>query len=324
MLGAATSRTAAPPDVVFAPMPALSAGVVAAGEARRYGVRYVLGVQDLIGPGLRQSGIPHGGPLASAATFIEYGVARGAGAVIIPAPRFAGYLAAGGVNVSRVHVVKNWARQRVNSTDRNAARVAFGWPLQTQVVMHTGTIGNKQGLGQLVPAAKEAAKHGTPLIFAIIGNGTRRGELEVAASGLPTLRLYDLQPDDRYASVLAAADVLLVSERPEVSDMSLPSKLTEYFRAGKPIVAFVARDGATADEVRQSGAGVVVPAGDSSELLATLQRLRNEPVWARGLARNGVAYATDALDRAKALSNYEAILMRCAQAPGSPTPVDVG
>ena len=63
------------------------------------------------------------------------------------------------------------------------------------------------------------------------------------------------QPADRYADLLIASDVLLLSERPEMVNMSLPGKLTSYVTAGKPIVAAVASGGATAAEVERSGAG---------------------------------------------------------------------
>ena len=61
--------------------------------------------------------------------------------------------------------------------------------------------------------------------------------------------------------MLAAADVLAVTQRASVLDMSVPSKLTSYFAAGRPVVASVAAEGGTAQEVRRSGAGRARAAG---------------------------------------------------------------
>ena len=66
----------------------------------------------------------------------------------------------------------------------------------------------------------------------------------------------------RFPDVLAAADVLLLSERASVVDMSLPSKLTSYAVAGRPIVAAVPAGGTTAAELDRSGAALRVEPGD--------------------------------------------------------------
>ena len=100
-----------------------------------------------------------------------------------------------------------------------------------------------------------------------------------------------VQPDGIHASLLAAADVLLLSERASQVDMSLPSKLTSYFAAGRPIIAAVAADGATAAEIERSGGGIVTPVGRPDRLLDALQALRDDADRAVRLGSAGRAYA---------------------------------
>ena len=90
---------------------------------------------------------------------------------------------------------------------------------------------------------------------------------------MPRLEILPPVGDVEFPSALGAADVLLVNERPGVARMSVPSKLTSYFRAGKPILAATDATGFTASELAASGAGVCVPADRPDLLLSEAIRL---------------------------------------------------
>ena len=101
-----------------------------------------------------------------------------------------------------------------------------------------------------------------------------------------------MQPDGIHASLLAAADVLLLSERPTQIDMSLPSKLTSLLRRRPADRRRRSRSAAgPPGRCERSGAGLVVPAGEPERLLDALARLRAEPALAAELGAAGPAYA---------------------------------
>jgi glycosyltransferase involved in cell wall biosynthesis len=170
-------------------------------------------------------------------------------------------------------------------------RARFCWADGDQVVLHAGNIGLKQGLEQVVEAARTAAERRDPVRFVLSGGGNQAGAIRAAAHDLPNVSFLGVQPDGIHASLLAAADVLLLSERATQIDMSLPSKLTSYFAAGRPIVAAIPPGGGSGREVERSGAGLVVPAGAPERLLEALARLRAEPALVAELAAAGPAYA---------------------------------
>ena len=114
--------------------------------------------------------------------------------------------------------------------------------------------------------ARIAAQRGDPVRFVFSGGGNQAGAIRAAARVSPNVSFLGVQPDGIHASLLAAADVLLLAERATRVDMSLPSKLTSYFAAGRPIVAAVLPGGGSAREVERSGAGLVVPAGEPERL----------------------------------------------------------
>ena len=77
--------------------------------------------------------------------------------------------------------------------------------------------------------------------------------------------------------------------------MSLPSKLTSYFTAGRAVIAAVPPEGATADEVKRSRAGIVVQPGQPESLAAAALELSRQPELRATLGSNGRDYALRAL-----------------------------
>jgi glycosyltransferase involved in cell wall biosynthesis len=109
---------------------------------------------------------------------------------------------------------------------------------------------------------------------------------------------------------LASADCLLVNERPGVSEMAVPSKLTSYFSAGRPVVAATDVTGITADEIRSADAGVVVPAGDPAALLDAVSMLSADADLSRRLGANGRQYRHTVLDEESAIDQFTTMLLR--------------
>ena len=157
-------------------------------------------------------------------------------------------------------------------------------------------MGRKQALETVIDSARAADLAGAPVEFVLMGDGNQRKYLAEYARGVKRLRFLAPQPDDIFPDVLRAADVLLLSERSTVRDMSLPSKLTSYFSAGRPVVGSIAPDGASAAELTQAGAGVVVEAEDPVALLTAVMHLRDNSEQALLLGRAGQVYATVAFN----------------------------
>ncbi|MCF6521862.1 glycosyltransferase [Streptomyces sp. JJ36] len=292
------------PDAVFAQLPSLAGGVLGARLARRHGVPFVPVVQDLMGAAAAQSGISGGDRAAAAAAAVERRVLRSAALVGVIHRTFVERVAAMGVPRDRVRLVPNWSHVAAPRRPRAATREGLGWSPRRTVLLHSGNMGLKQGLEVLV----ETARRDPELLVVLMGDGNQRERLHELAAGLPNVDF--LPPADQadFPEVLAAADVLAVTQRASVLDMSVPSKLTSYFAAGRPVVASVADGGGTAEEVRRSGAGVVVPAEDPGALLAAVHALAADPERAAALGAVGPVYAERELGRAAGLARHTALL----------------
>ena len=302
------------PDVVIGVVPSLSGGLLARVFAARFGAPYAVIVQDLMAPAAEQSGIRGGRRVARVTARLEaWGVGRAA-VVAIASESFRPYLARLGVPDARIVSFPNWVHVPAVGGDRAATRKRFGWNPETFVVLHAGNMGLKQGLEQVVDAARRADELGEPVRFVVVGDGSQRAELAASAAGISRIEFLPFQPEAELAAMLGAADALLVSERASVVDMSLPSKLTTYFASGRPIVAAVPDGGATATEVHRSGAGVVVPVGDPDALLGAMANLRGQPGATETLGAAGRAYAAATLGESAAMDRVDRLIDRLLRA----------
>jgi glycosyltransferase involved in cell wall biosynthesis len=317
LTGLLASRSVTRAEAILGVVPSLSGGILARLLSGRSSTPYGLLFQDLMGPAANQSGMPGGGLVAGATATAERWAVGRASAVGVVATSFVPYVRTLGVPATRVVHVPNWSRLAESELSVDAVRERFGWTDGRQVVLHAGNIGLKQGLEQVVDAARLATERGDPIRFVLSGGGSQEAAIRVSAADLENVQFVGLQPEGVHASLLAAADVLLLSERSTQVDMSLPSKLTSYYSAGRPIVAAVGLGGATAEDVQRSNAGIVVPAGQPASLLDAVLRLRGESGLADMLAAAGPAYARSHASAEACLARGAAFVDLIASKPSS-------
>ncbi|MFF8785003.1 glycosyltransferase [Streptomyces sp. NPDC015125] len=296
------------PDVVLTQMPSLAGGVLGGRLARQAGVPHVVVVQDLMGAAAAQSGIQGGGRAAALAGAVEARVLRGAAVVGVVHESFVDRVTAMGVPPARVHVVPNWTHVAGPSGDRERTRARLGWSGKETVVLHAGNMGLKQGLEVLVEAARLADQEAAPVRFVLMGDGNQRAHLQRLATGISSLSFLPPADTAEFPEVLAAADVLAVTQKASVLDMSLPSKLTSYFMTGRPVIASVAAEGGTAQEVLRSGAGSVIAPEDPKALLAEVRALADDPGRAARLGARGPEYVEQRLSSRAGLERITALL----------------
>ncbi len=266
-LHVASRRAPWRPDVVVAVTPSLAGAAAASRIARRAGVPFVMWVQDLMGPATEQSGISGGSRISALTGRLESHVLRQASSVLVLSDNFKRYVEEPRGPAERVQVMPNWTHVGHPRGERKAVRRQQGWREDEIIALHSGNMGLKQGLENIVEAARLAAAETPHVRFVLMGDGSQRGALQTLAERVPTLSFLPAADDREFPDILAAADVLLVNERASAVDMSLPSKLTSYFRAGTPVIAAIPGMGSTAREIERSGAGIVIEPEHARELL---------------------------------------------------------
>ena len=295
-------------NVVVCVSPALvSTGLVMA-RLKAQPFRPALGVwvQDLYSRGVIETGTMHGSS-AGATTNLESGILRAADGVAVIHRRFAEHAyTALRVPESKLTVIPNWTHMpHQASMSRDHARDLLGWSRDAVIALHAGNMGLKQGLENVVEAARESDRRGGPVQFVLMGDGNQRQILEELGTGISSLRFVRSLPEKEFRAALDAADVLLVNERPEVSEMAVPSKLTAYFGSGSPVLAATAAGSVTDQEVRSAGAGVRVDPANPAALLDGVIELATDPDRSAQLVESGNRYLRHHMSRDVALDRFE-------------------
>jgi len=321
--GAASSfRRLGRADVIVLVSPALLSSAVAFLRSRL--VRrapVVVWVQDLYSLGLRELG-ERPGLLARAVAALEGWLLRRADSVVVIHERFRDTVVEDlGVEPDAVTVVRNWSHlEDGEPVDRAAARTQLGWGDDECVVLHAGNMGVKQGLENVVEAARLAEQQASTVRFVLVGDGNQRPSLERAAAGVGALQMLGSLPDEQFRRTLAAADVLLVNEKPGVAGMAVPSKLTSYFSTGLPVIAATDPGSVTESEVLLSGGGVAVPAGNPDELLRAVESLAADTGHAAAMGREGQRFRKERLSSEASFDTYAQLLQELARGRRTASP----
>lgn len=298
-----------PADVVVSVSPALFSSALLAMKVRR-STPLVVWVQDIYTLGMVETGTG-GGMAGRMVELVESRLLRRSDRVVVIHRRFVNYLTNRlGVDEERLRVVRNWTHLGTSSmgSERVDVRRRFGWSDVETVVLHSGNMGVKQGLENVVAAARLADDLDLPVRFVLLGDGAERQTLVKLGQGVSRLDILDPVDEASFSAVLEAADILLVNEKVGVSSMAVPSKLTSYFSAGRPVLAATDLQGITAEEVRNADGGVVVEAGTPEALVRAALRLGGDYAERARLGRNGREYCERVLSEEAAIRAFAKVL----------------
>lgn len=290
------------PDVIVLVSPAIISSIVAIVRARVQRVRTITWVQDIYTLGVAEASSGTGAGMIAR---LERGLANASDRVVVIHDRFRRVFVERLGARTPVDVVRNWSHvPEISGERREQTRARHGWGDEETIVLHAGAMGAKQGLENVVLAAREASRRGARIRFVLLGDGNQRARLEAMGAD-PRLLFIDPLPDGEFRDVIAAADVLLVNERAGLTEMSVPSKLTTYFATGLPVIAAVDESSTTHDEMVAAGAGPVVAAEDPSALVDAVVALASDDDAARRYGVAARSYRREVLSASAAADAFE-------------------
>jgi len=280
-------------DMVIACIPTVAAGIIGKGIAKTLGVPFGLIVQDLSGAGAKQSGLRGGAVISTIAHAVEGSALYEADSLVVVSPAMRDVVIGLGVPESRITQITNYSARTISNVDRTTARSILGWLPDDFVVIHTGNMGAKQDLENVVRAAN-SLKGFSKIRIHLVGHGNQESKLKALCLGKSNISILPAVSDEDYSALLSAADLLLVNERSTQMDMSLPSKLTSYLYSERPVLAAVPRGGATWKFL--DGIAELVEAGKPSLLARAIEDLSQDPEKRKQLASKGLEFARKNLD----------------------------
>jgi colanic acid biosynthesis glycosyl transferase WcaI len=280
-------------DVVIACMPTVAAGIVGKRISKRLKVPFGLIVQDLSGAGAKQSGLRGGALISKIANAVEGRALNAADGLVVVSPAMQDVVISLGIESRRINQILNYSARTITSEDKTSARRKFGWAIEDFVVIHTGNMGAKQDLENVVRGADALTGESQIKIY-LVGHGNQECILKALCGGKSKIAIMPAVSDEDYSALLSAADLLLVNERSTQMDMSLPSKLTSYLYSKRPVLAAVPRDGASWNFLE--GIAELVDAGKPELLAKAIEELSRNPERRFELAKKGLEFARVHLD----------------------------
>jgi len=207
-----------------------------------------------------------------------------------------------GIRIPFVKRLRDWSLRRAKANvvlgDLMAARVPravvihnWGAPAATPSVPrpsagpfsvgYSGNLGRAHEFGAIIGAMRRLPD----VRFVFTGGGAQWTSVQSAAPANAEFRPY--VPREELGGSLSSVDAHLVSLRPELEGLIVPSRFYGIAAVGRPVIFIGARDGELARVIETCRCGLVVDAGDTEGLVRAVETLAGDRDAARAMGERG-------------------------------------
>jgi glycosyltransferase involved in cell wall biosynthesis len=290
-------RLTRPGDVLIAKTDPPMLSVIAAPIARFKGARLVNWLQDLFPEVAEAVGVGTNPVMRG-----SYGLMRAlrnaslraASMNVVLGERMAERVEAAGIQA--ITIIPNWSDGReIRPVARSDNVLRKEWGLDGRfVVGYSGNLGRAHEYRTLIDAIAlieetvPAHPDAEPVAWLFIGGGALYEHFrdEVAARGLASVVFKPYQPREHLSDSLSAADVHLVSLKPELEGLIVPSKFYGVAAVGRPTIFIGDTHGEIATVLARHDCGLSVAEGDSQALADAIQALSTDPSRREAMGAN--------------------------------------
>ena len=214
-------------------------------------------------------------------------------------------------------VVRNWAPlDSVTPGPRDNAWSRAQGIGDKRVALYVGTLGPMENPMQLVELAERLRSQPDAMVVVVAeGDGADLVAREAQTRGLGNLRVLPFQPYEAYGDVLASADVLLGLVDAKAGILFVPSKITSYLCAGRPVVLSAPWQNLAAQSVRDSGGGHVVAPDDSAAMSEAVLGYLTDASLRREAGMRARTYAERTYDISSIADRFERLCERLIAGP---------
>jgi len=220
------------------------------------------------------------------------------------------------IPAAQIRMIHNWARgDEIKPLAAALNPLRRHWGLDGKyVVGYSGNMGRAHEFAALLMAAQQLSDR-QDIVFLLIGGGKQRADLErhVASRGLNNVRFFPYQPREMLAQSLTAPDCHIVSLKPSLEGLIVPSKIYSSLAAGRPVIFLGAPDG----EIRRlmnahPTFGLWVAPDDVTGLVSAIERLSANPVQSAAFGKSGRTLFEQHFDQPIALAKWTALINELA------------
>lgn len=282
------------PDVIVATSPQIFCGYAGVWYARLRRVPLVVEIRDIWPESMGAVGAHIPGPAYWALERVEKAMYRRCAKLVTVGEGYRERLVEKGVPAEKIAIVMNGTDLAVYGPRDKDEELLRRFGLDGKfVVSYIGTVGMACGLEVVLDAAEifgrreRKASGEKEVVFAIVGDGAHREQLEVEAKkrGLSNVVFTGRQPKSTMPAWVASSDANLVHLRKtDLFTTVMPSKIFESAGCRRPIIMGV--DGFAKKLVMDAGAGLDMKPESAQSLVECVERLVADPALSARLGEN--------------------------------------
>ena len=221
--------------------------------------------------------------------------------------------------------IPNWAiGSEVRPVARGANPLSKAWGIEGSpfIVGYSGNLGRAHEFETFLSAmsiidqrCSGGGRHAPLWLF--IGGGALYDGLQtkVAARGLACVNFKPYQPRSELSNSLSLPDVHLISLRPELEGLIVPSKFYGIAAAGRPSIFVGDPDGEISRVLIAHDIGLVIEQNDGEGLTDAIQYLRENPEHCRLMGENARHLFEQQFDLPHGISRWTTFLESCGAVP---------
>lgn len=290
-------------DFIITVTPPFTLGLLGYLYQKIKGAKFIYHVQDLQIDAARELGMIKSGALLSVLFGFEKFILRKANVVSSISSGMMQKLA--NKCNKAITFFPNWVDVNVFFPLQNKGKlkVRFGFKVKDKIILYSGAIGEKQGLEMILHAAKELQDQ-EDVKFVICGQGPYQQKLSTLQKGLNVSNVYflPLQPLNLFNQFLNMADVHLIIQKANASDLVLPSKLSTILAVGGVSIVMANANTSLCNLMQTSDMGYVIKPEDQIEFNNAIILAVTSDNVVKG--QNARLYAENHLSQEVILSNY--------------------
>jgi colanic acid biosynthesis glycosyl transferase WcaI len=215
-------------------------------------------------------------------------------------------------------VIPNWGdTDNIVPLNRKENEILKNLGIQEKfVVQYSGNMGRTHGLELLLESVVEL-RTSESIHFVVIGTGAKKEwvEQKVRQAGLTNITLLPSQPQSELGVSLNACDIAIISFVPNMSGVSVPSRMYNVMAAGKPIIAVADPDSELARVIKEEGLGWVIPPGSSKAVSSLLLSVSRRPADLLEMGMRARRAVLEKYTLRHAIAAYEKVLTRMTVDP---------
>ncbi|MGA8234631.1 MAG: glycosyltransferase family 4 protein [Candidatus Acidiferrales bacterium] len=177
-------------------------------------------------------------------------------------------------------------------------------------MVHAGNLGFYGAWSTLVKAAELLRDESTGLVF--VGDGANRARIEESAKGLDNVRFLPFRPFSQVPNVMAAGDLQVITVKPGLEGVVVPSKMYSILAAGRPVLVVSTAETDAAQIVRESGCGLTAHPDDPQGVADAVRSVRNDPARLEQMGHRAREWSAR-YDKVKELARFVEVIEDAAK-----------